>query len=67
VNATACVLCLQPLPVGSKLTKQSVSIEEAAEKNWVGTQNPDGTVTVMMCLQCQIDRAEHSKRVGTGR
>ena len=54
-----CVTCHQPLPSMSKLTEQVIPQEEAT---WDGTRNGDGTVTVSMCLQCQIDRAEQSKR-----
>jgi hypothetical protein len=59
---SSCVECRQPLPGMSKLTKQVVPEEEAAEKHWHGTRNEDGTITVSMCLQCQIDRAEHLKK-----
>ena len=58
----ACVQCHQPLPGMSKLNKQAVPEEEAAARGWIGTRNSDGTVTVSMCLQCQIERSERSKR-----
>ena len=58
----ACVQCHQPLPSMSKLNKQAVPEEEAAAKGWTGTRSGDGTVIVNMCLQCQIERSERSKR-----
>lgn len=58
-----CVTCHQPLPSMSKLTKQVIPQDEATDKSWDGTRNGDGTVTVSMCLQCQIDRAEKSRRI----
>src|SRR5436305_12784154 len=53
-----CVLCHQSLPPNSKLTTASVSLEEAAQNGWAGQKNADSTVTVAMCLQCQIDRSK---------
>lgn len=53
----SCVICHQPLPRNSKLTTASVPPEEAAQNGWTGHKNADGTVTVGMCLQCQIDRS----------
>jgi hypothetical protein len=32
--------------------------EEAVKNGWNGQNKPDGTVTVHMCLQCQIDRSK---------
>lgn len=58
----SCVQCGQPLPPMSKLTEQQLPQAEAAERNWDGRQNPDGSVTVRMCLQCQIERSEALKR-----
>jgi len=60
--SNTCVQCRQPLPDMSKLTKQVIPDDEAAEKLWAGTPNGNGTVIVSMCLQCQIDRAERIKR-----
>ena len=57
-----CVGCDQPLPSMSKLNKQAVPEKGAAAKGWTGSRNGDGTVTVSMCLQCQIERSERSKR-----
>jgi len=46
----------------SKLTLVSVLRKEAEEKGWAGEENSDGTLTVDMCLQCQIDRSENQKK-----
>ena len=54
----SCVICHQPLPRNSKLTSVSVPRGEADRKEWSGQENPDGTVMVNMCLQCQIDRSK---------
>ncbi len=61
-----CVHCQQLLPGMSKLTKQAIPEQEAAEKQWEGTPNGDGTVTVPMCLQCQINRSERGKKSAAG-
>jgi hypothetical protein len=53
-----CVSCGQPLPAGSKLTRYRMPVGEAEQHGWPTQQNPDGTVTVNMCLQCQIHRAK---------
>lgn len=58
----ACVQCEQPIPAMSKLAELVVSEGEAREQNWPGKSNPDGTVTVKMCIQCQIQRAEAAKQ-----
>ncbi|HSU33125.1 MAG TPA: hypothetical protein VLJ11_18005 [Bryobacteraceae bacterium] len=41
--------------LNSKLTTASVPPEEAGQNGWNGHNNPDGTVLVGMCLQCQLD------------
>jgi hypothetical protein len=58
-----CVSCHQPLPPRSKLTLTCVRREEAERNSWTGQQNSDGTTTVDMCLQCQIDRSKDRKDV----
>jgi hypothetical protein len=55
----SCAICLQPLPTNSKLTLASVPREEAEQNGWTGHENPDGTMAVNMCLQCQIDRSNN--------
>jgi hypothetical protein len=63
--ATAsCVQCGQPIPGTSKLTDFVLPENEARELDWPGKPNPDGTVTVKMCFQCQINRAEAAKQRG---
>jgi hypothetical protein len=58
----ACVICGKPLPAASKMTRSAVSFVEAASKQWAGEKNNDGTVSVDMCLQCQIARADEQSR-----
>ena len=58
METQTCVICSQPLPRNSKLTTASVPPEEATKNGWAGQKNPDGTVIVDMCLQCQIDRSK---------
>lgn len=53
-----CVSCHQPLPPRSKLTLATITREEGERNGWTGQQNSGGTVTVDMCLQCQIDRVK---------
>ena len=53
-----CVSCHQPLPPRSKLTLATIPQEEGERNGWPGQQNSDGTKTVDMCLQCQIDRSK---------
>ena len=52
-----CDGCGQKLPPKSKLSEQRVSAEEAARFGSAGTPNPDGSVTIDLCLQCRIVRA----------
>lgn len=42
----------------------AVSREEAKQNGWVGRENPDGTLTGEMCLQCQLQRS-NSRREAT--
>ena len=58
MESQSCAVCHQPLPPNSKLTLASVSREEAEQNGWTGHENPEGTITVNMCLQCQIDRSK---------
>ena len=43
------------------MTDLTVPEAEARERHWAGKANVDDTVTVKMCFQCQIDRAEAAK------
>ncbi len=58
----SCVCCGKSLPWASVTTQPSVSKAEAQQFNWPGREKPDGTVTINMCLQCQIQRSERRKR-----
>ena len=58
----SCVCCGKALPWASVMTQQSVSKAEAQQRAWPGREKPDGTVTINMCLQCQIQRSERRKR-----
>ena len=59
MESKGCIICHQPLPGNSKLTTLSVPVEEALQNGWNGHRDPDGTVAVDMCLQCQIDRSKN--------
>jgi hypothetical protein len=56
-----CDGCGQTLPARSKLSQQAVSKEEAAEHGVTGTENTDGTVTIDLCLDCRVKRANRLK------
>ena len=60
----SCVACGQVLPKGSKLTSYRASGAEAVREGWRRQDNGDGTVTVDMCLQCQITRAKTASTNG---
>jgi hypothetical protein len=57
-----CDGCGQPLPAGSKLSRQTVTKTEADDLRASVPMNDDGTVTLDLCLQCRILRAERRKR-----
>lgn len=56
-----CDGCGQKLPARSKLSQQSISKEEAVERGVTGIENPDGTVTIDLCLDCRVNRANQLK------
>ena len=57
-----CVRCGQPLPGMSKMTEEKVTAAEAAQRGWAGRPAAGADmVTVAMCLNCQIARAEDRK------
>jgi hypothetical protein len=58
----ACVNCGKLLPSASKMTRSAVSSVEATSKQWAGDKNNDGTISVDMCLQCQIARSDSQNR-----
>ncbi len=62
MSATTCVQCGKTIPGMSKLAEHVVSASEANERNWACRANLDGTVTVRMCIQCQIQRAEATRQ-----
>ena len=63
-GARTCVRCGKPLPASSKMTEENVVAREAQEQGWAGRPAGPGAVTVAMCLQCQITRAEDRKTAG---
>jgi len=56
-----CVRCGKPLPGSSKMTEEEVAASEARENGWIGSAAGADSLTVAMCLQCQIARAEQRK------
>jgi len=57
-----CDGCGQKLPPQSKLSQQKMSKSEAAELGVAATEeNPDGAVTVDLCLNCRVQRANRLK------
>ena len=57
-----CDGCGQKLPPQSKLSQQKMSKDEATQLGVaVMTENPDGTVTVDLCLNCRVQRANRLK------
>ena len=57
-----CDGCGQKLPAASKLSQQTVSKEEAMRYGVVAPNNPHGTLTIDLCLQCRVTRADRRKR-----
>lgn len=56
-----CVSCGQVLPPMSKMSRVPLPAAEVRENDWPGELNQDGTVTVDLCMQCRIVRAERLK------
>jgi len=56
-----CVRCGKPLPGSSKMTEEKVALAEARKYGWLGRAAGAEGLTVAMCLQCQIVRAEQRK------
>ena len=56
-----CDGCAQKLPPGSRLSLQAVSKEEAEAMRAPGVENADGTVTIDLCLNCRVQRANRIK------
>ena len=60
-NGRYCDGCGQKLPPGSRLSLQVVSKEEAQAVGAAGVENADGTVTIDLCLNCRVQRANRIK------
>jgi hypothetical protein len=60
-NGRYCDGCGQKLPPGSRLSLQAVSKEEAKALGVAGVENADGTVTIDLCLNCRVQRANRIK------
>jgi hypothetical protein len=60
-NERYCEGCRQKLPAMSKLSRATLPQEDAGQSGWTGDLNNDGTVTIDLCLRCQIERAERLK------
>ena len=56
-----CDGCSQKLPPGAKLGQQMMSVEEARAYGSQAPANPDGTVTIDLCLACRLRRADAMK------
>lgn len=56
-----CDGCGQKLPAASKLSQQAVTKEEAKRLDKTGIENGDGTVTIDLCLNCRVVRANRMK------
>jgi len=59
-----CDGCGQKLPPGSRLSLQVVSKQEAQALGAPGVENADGTVTIDLCLNCRVARANRIKHPG---
>jgi hypothetical protein len=60
-NGRYCDGCGQKLPPGSRLSLQAVSNEEAEAMRAAGVENADGTVTIDLCLNGRVQRANRIK------
>ena len=56
-----CDGCRQKLPARSKLSQQVVARAEAEAFGATGIANADGTVTIDLCLNCRVVRANRIK------
>ena len=57
-----CAACGQFLPPQSKMTLATVLSEEADRRGWTGPVKADGTVSVDLCLSCQITRTSQAAK-----
>lgn len=60
-NGRYCDGCGQKLPPGSRLSLEVVSKGEAEAMGAAGVENGDGTVTIDLCLNCRVRRANRMK------
>jgi len=56
-----CDGCGQKIPMAAKLGQQNMSVEEARAYGSQAPANPDGTVTIDLCLACRLRRADAMK------
>ena len=61
-DARYCDGCGQKLPPKAMLGQQTMSREEAETYREGMAANPDGRVTIDLCLACRIQRADRLKR-----
>jgi len=57
-----CDGCGQKLPPAAKLGQQTMSVEEARAYGSQAPANPNGTVTIDLCLACRLRRLEAIKQ-----
>jgi hypothetical protein len=57
-----CDGCGQKLPPGSRLSLEVMPKQEAQALGVPGVENADGTVTIDLCLNCRVQRANRKKR-----
>jgi hypothetical protein len=60
-NGRYCDGCGQKLPPGSRLSLEVVTKEEAEALGAAGVESPEGTVTIDLCLNCRVQRANRIK------
>jgi hypothetical protein len=53
-----CDGCGQKIPAGAKLGQEIVTADEARAYESSAPANPDGSVTIDLCLMCRIRRGE---------
>ena len=61
-DARYCDGCGQKLPPKAMLAQQTMSREEADTYRAGLPANPDGTITIDLCLACRIERSNRQKR-----
>ena len=61
-GADYCDGCGQKLPPNAMLARQRMPPEQAAKYRADAEVNPDGTVTIDLCLACRIRESNSRKR-----